>query len=300
MRKIVFLFLCLALISSCRMDVNFSDGNDVIFNDSHCWMEGLSDGLLLRSIAIPGTHDSCANYDFLSLSSTAAAQDLDVRTQLESGVRYLDVRPCFIDGEIRIHHGPTYQHLLLSDVIDIVKSFLSENPSETVLLAILPEYRSERSWDEISQYLRQFLTDPSWVIPTEKDQARGLTLGDCRGKIVLLSRTNCVLDENRLECHYTKDYTETGAPWRTHDLEDQWNNWIVPALERMESTPSVLTALYTAGYFEGQFGIPNIRMASSVINVRLESYLESHDISSIVVCDHITRRLANRIYSRNF
>ena len=53
------------------------------------WMKVLPDTLPLSGISIPGTHNSHTHYHALP---SVRCQVLDVRTQLENGIRFLDVR----------------------------------------------------------------------------------------------------------------------------------------------------------------------------------------------------------------
>lgn len=59
-------------------------------------------------------------------------QDLNVKDQLESGIRYLDVRVVIRDDQILIAHG-LYGGELFSYLSEI-HAFLNENPSEIVIL----------------------------------------------------------------------------------------------------------------------------------------------------------------------
>lgn len=54
--------------------------------------------------------------------------------QLQNGIRWLDLRVCCVNGEIRSHHGLT--GALLSDVLDDVRTFVSTNNGEVVILEL--------------------------------------------------------------------------------------------------------------------------------------------------------------------
>ncbi len=54
--------------------------------------------------------------------------------QLENGIRWLDVRVCCVNGELRTHHGLT--GTLVSDVLDDVHTFVSSNHGEVVILEL--------------------------------------------------------------------------------------------------------------------------------------------------------------------
>ena len=65
-------------------------------NSSSNWMERILDETKLSALSIPGTHDSATQY--VSLSSIFQCQDTAIKTQLENGYRYLDIR-LVIDGQ---------------------------------------------------------------------------------------------------------------------------------------------------------------------------------------------------------
>jgi len=126
------------------------------------WMSKLSPQakqLPLSHLSIPGSHDSCtsslvpgsipgvdqpkiirdlaARFPRLAkffLSKWSFTQHCDVLTQLNIGIRYMDIR-CVAnqqDGEIRVIHcliGDTIQQILLQ-----VKQFIEQNPGEVVIL----------------------------------------------------------------------------------------------------------------------------------------------------------------------
>lgn len=101
------------------------------------WMIDIPDTTKISDITIPGTHDSCAfrvQYPFFS-----KCQSKTITKQLNSGIRYLDIR-VEKDGErLKLVHDIAdcknpenkREKLYLDDVISDCKSFLKQNPSET-------------------------------------------------------------------------------------------------------------------------------------------------------------------------
>jgi len=291
-KRLLIMTLSILFLISCHMDPNLNKEEQLNWNDSYSWMGSLDDNTSLSDITIPGTHDSCANYDFLCLSSTAAAQDLTLYEQLNAGVRYIDIRPCLEDGKLIIRHGVTKQKISFSAVLYCITNFLEKNSSETVILAVLPEYTDKDDYTNCYSVLKT-LRDDRFI---KGKDLRTLTLGECRGKVIIVNRATVKNDMYDVFC---KGYTETGAAYKTTDLTSQWKT-IENAL--MKNYSNIVTATYTAGYYEGQFGIPNIRIASSYINPLLQNYLEEHGKEKsygIIVTDHITRNLAHEIYSCN-
>ena len=103
------------------------------------WMSALPDTKAIASLTIPGTHNSCALYE--PVKGTAACQHLSIEKQLESGVRFFDVR-CRHEGDLfSIYHGPVFQKQDFTGVVDRMKRFLNRNPSETLLVSVKEEHR---------------------------------------------------------------------------------------------------------------------------------------------------------------
>ena len=308
--KILFAtILSLAVIliaSSCSMNtINESDGNKIDFSGSNNWMSCIADDTLIREMSIPGTHDTCAQYDFLGLSGTAAAQDLSLSELLQAGVRHVDIRLYWDGTECKIHHGITYQHMNFDDVLTICYNFLDENPTETIIFMIYKEWKCEDS-DICQPILDRINANPTrWITTTS---AENLTVGECRNKLILVKRFKG-LDGIGIpsgsaigQLHQVDDY-------KTNDLDSYWEELKSHLDTMMNATNPAFTTVWSSGYFEGQFGIPNIRLNSSVTNVKLENYLDgSYDEQDkkytkvhfgIIGCDHITKRLAYKIYRIN-
>ncbi|MEE1755561.1 phosphatidylinositol-specific phospholipase C [Streptomyces sp. SP18CS02] len=145
------------------------------------WMGAIGGDVPLRQLTIPGTHDSGARFG----GPWAACQTTTIAQQLDSGIRFLDVR-CRITGDaFAIHHGASYQNLMFGDVLIACRDFLAAHPSETVLMRVKQEY-SEESDAAFRRIFDLYLDGKGW---------RGLfrigdglpTLGEARGRVVLLA-----------------------------------------------------------------------------------------------------------------
>lgn len=144
------------------------------------WMAGLAGSTTLRRMTIPGTHDSGATRGGLYV----ACQNTSIAAQLDSGIRFLDVRCRVTGGSFAIHHGAYYQNLMFGDVLVACWNFLAAHPSETVLMRVKQEY-SEESDATFRAVFDDYLDNRGWR-PLFKI-ADGLpTLGEARGKVLLL------------------------------------------------------------------------------------------------------------------
>ncbi|WP_326698939.1 phosphatidylinositol-specific phospholipase C [Streptomyces sp. NBC_01754] len=145
------------------------------------WMGALADSTPLRHLTIPGTHNSGARYG----GPWTECQNTTVTEQLDSGIRFLDVR-CRVTGDaFAIHHGASYQNLMFGDVLIACRDFLARRPSETVLMRVKQEY-SEESDEAFRSVFDRYLDGKGWrpllgLDPVLPD------LGGARGRVVLLA-----------------------------------------------------------------------------------------------------------------
>ncbi|MEU3184679.1 phosphatidylinositol-specific phospholipase C [Streptomyces sp. NPDC006923] len=145
------------------------------------WLAGFADSTPLRQLTIPGTHNSGARVGGLWV----ACQDTSVADQLNSGIRFLDVRCRAFDNAFSIHHAAYYQNLNFDDVLGACRDFLRAHPSETVLMRVKQEYSTE-SDAEFRRIFDTYLDGRGWRSLFRLDPTLP-TLGEARGRIVLLA-----------------------------------------------------------------------------------------------------------------
>lgn len=163
--------------------------------DGPCWMSHVDDNKYLDELSIPGTHDSgtCSvDNDTEPQSSQAKCQQDYIPTQLLEGIRYFDIRLGKDDknGDPGIGHGRCYLlkkdggYMHLSDVIGYFKTFLSEKPSEALIMLV--SRGNDEATDEsvTTAFAKVMGKDPDLFYTS----SRVPTLGEVRGKIVLLRR----------------------------------------------------------------------------------------------------------------
>ncbi|MDX3853250.1 phosphatidylinositol-specific phospholipase C [Streptomyces sp. AK02-01A] len=145
------------------------------------WMSGFADSTPVRQLTIPGTHNSGARVGGLWV----ACQETSVADQLDSGIRFLDVRCRAFDNAFPIHHAAYYQNLNFDDVLGACRDFLGAHPSETVLMRVKQEYSTE-SDAEFRRIFDTYLDGKGWRSLFRLDSTLP-TLGEARGRIVLLA-----------------------------------------------------------------------------------------------------------------
>ncbi|MFJ4184129.1 phosphatidylinositol-specific phospholipase C domain-containing protein [Kitasatospora sp. NPDC089509] len=150
------------------------------------WMGRVPDNTRLSDMSIPGTHQSCTRHDGVSFGYTRCQDgERTLYDQLACGTRYVDIR-CRVAGfgsnwSWAIHHGPVYQEMMFGDAVGSCRLFLSNHPSETIVMRIQsndgdhPRYRE--IWNSYKEDLFYIATSPTGIP----------TLGQVRGKIVLIS-----------------------------------------------------------------------------------------------------------------
>ena len=160
------------------------------------WMKRLPQNVLLSNLSIPGTHDSGALHNGLSFGF-ARCQTLTLREQLDSGVRFLDIRCRHQRDRFQIYHGIINQRISFAQVIRVCEEFLDDNPNEILLMSVKEESTSE----EITRdFQATFIAEiaPSrdrWCIAEVNP-----SVGDVRGRIVLVDRVGKLggLDWNKM------------------------------------------------------------------------------------------------------
>ena len=160
--------------------------------DGPCWMSHVDGNKYLDELSIPGTHDSgtCSvDNDTEPQSSQAKCQQDYIPTQLLEGVRYFDIR--LGKGENPgIDHGACYllkkdgNFMHLSDVIGYFNTFLSENPTEALIM-LVSRGNDEATDESLTTALGKVFDENPNLFYTS---SRIPTLGEVRGKIVLLRR----------------------------------------------------------------------------------------------------------------
>lgn len=172
----------LGAIKSQYDSFNFtnSEGELVTANN---WMSKLPDGMRLSDVCIPGAHDSgTAN---VSMNHAAQCQQFDYTDMLNVGLRYFDLRigpdTCIVHNSTTCYYRGEIMNL--GDVENMIDQFLNENPGETVILQVkIDRGGYEAQGDAMLEFQKWVKSGRVWCgdhVPT---------LGECRGKVVIISR----------------------------------------------------------------------------------------------------------------
>jgi hypothetical protein len=119
------------------------------------WMSflDLSGDPTFAEITIPGTHDT-ATWD---ASRASRCQALPLESQLERGVRWLDLRLAVDGNDLRIWHGLEKLNVFLGrDILPVVKSYLLEHDTETIIISVVNvSWKSD--YDQFDSLLHELL-----------------------------------------------------------------------------------------------------------------------------------------------
>ena len=160
-------------------------------------MASLCDLKPISWVSMPGTHDTMAyDYDKFGVDPKfIKTQTLSLSTQLNSGIRALDIR-CKIENNddtyfFTIYHGDFYLGAVFGgDVLQPVVSFLVDNPSEFILIRVKHEggpYSDEEK-QQFAEIFDTYWNDASYSdyfyhAPTSLSIPN---VGSARGKIIIL------------------------------------------------------------------------------------------------------------------
>ena len=192
MKKFKILFISIIIVLSVSLlifaacdNVPESTVSDEPVAELSSWMSMIEDNTLLTELVIPGSHDSGTK----GMNLVAETQDKTYLEQLERGFRYFDTRVMYTGGEFYMYHSVKGE-MKYSQVLADVKTFLDENPTETVIL--------DFQWTEggndkgIFDMLEEKLSDK--LINVEGESAlefvKALTLGEARGKCLIFVGQN--------------------------------------------------------------------------------------------------------------
>ncbi|ANI29558.1 phosphatidylinositol diacylglycerol-lyase [Yersinia entomophaga] len=109
------------------------------------WIGLVDESRFLSELSIPGTHDSAAYTHHPISFGYVQTQRWNIREQLDHGIRFLDIRCRLIENVLTLHHGSVYLGLNFGDILATCIKFLSDNPTEFIILSVKKEYTEKDS-----------------------------------------------------------------------------------------------------------------------------------------------------------
>lgn len=288
------------------------------------WMRDIDDDKKLYELSIAGTHD-CAT-EYVQFSHIAQCQDMNISDQLEIGIRALDIRVESMDERLGLVHGmakafnnPGYNtaQMDMSDVLLRCYDFLKANPSEAIIIQFKNDNgkEMEKCFDNLmNTYIKG--NEDKWFL-----ENRVPTLGECRGKLVLVRR--CDMDSENP--NYTDDNTGLDfSNWEEQDTaipdsllletnskddakfiiqdrfkykpEPRWSECVEPFLNEREA----FNGEYIVCYLSTAGGTKGPKANAQVINALFQEYpLDKDKYYGLFYFDFPTTDLTKKIIEHN-
>lgn len=288
------------------------------FNDaasSTNWMSKVPDTQSLSRMTIPGTHETMALYE--TVPGTAICQTNTLSEQLNYGIRCLDIRGRHLNNALTIHHGVVYQNANFSNVLDAATSFLSNNPTETIVMLLKEEHRPAGNTRSYENTVKSYLTKypAKYFYNGWKPCTKIPTLGEVRGKIVLVRRfpgniginatpwpdnANGVVNAGslfRIQDLYKLNYSLRN-PDNSENFDKKWAVAYDGLLQASEDTQGKFFHLtYSSGAIF-YLGVPQVPEFAYAMNPRVNGFFKRHSsgIFGAVMMDFITPELTAKVY----
>lgn len=161
------------------------------------WMTPLDGDIYVSQMSIPGSHDAATGEEMATIVGDifASTQEQTLQTQWDLGVRAFDLRPAIYDAiigstnELWLYHGMTRVSVSWATAMNTLKSNLTDNPGEFAIVLFRHEDEStigkNTNSDDFNTYMTNYINaNSSWIVDWKPD----LTIDECRGKIILISR----------------------------------------------------------------------------------------------------------------
>lgn len=243
------------------------------------WMSKVDGSRSLSQLSIPGTHDAGARYE--PAPGTYKCQDLSLDSQLNAGVRFLDIRCRHVGNAFKIHHGPVYQKLTFDDVLKSAIGFLNRNPRECIIMSVKEEYNASGNTRSFEQTFDSYIAkNPGrWYLG-----ANIPTLNQVRGKIVLFRRFDAISTPKGIDASKWPDNAsfpigenvKVQDEYQVSNDNAKWNAILRTLNEARQDKGDTLYVNFASGYQSDAHGNSNIPSVSNEINPKLTGYFAAH------------------------
>ena len=222
------------------------------------WLDMVRDEVKVCKLSIPGTHDTMTGMGFYQpglkfvFNMTAISQLSDLEEQMNSGLRFFDIRPVVSTDTIakkkilRLTHGISELDVSFEQTIDWLQAYLKAHPSEFFIAKLQFDNGFEDQKDVYS-LLSDVLHMSKYQGLFVENWRPDITVGEMRGKILWLSRYDLRLLNDIY--HYPIVYCDW--PDEDPDIEEDLN----PAAQRncamynMEDS-TIKARLYKQDYYK--------------------------------------------------
>ena len=161
------------------------------------WITPLDGDIYVSQMSIPGSHDAATGEEMATIVGDifASTQEQTLQTQWDLGVRAFDLRPAICDAiigstnELWLYHGMTRVSVSWATAMNTLQANLTKNPGEFAIVLFRHEDEGtlgkNTNSDDFNTYMTNYINaNSSWIVDWKPD----LTIDECRGKIILISR----------------------------------------------------------------------------------------------------------------
>lgn len=225
---------CVILANLCTTSTVFADSHPGYSYESNIgyhnstWMSEIEGSKKISELSIPGTHGSMALHGISVFDEDLTRnQTMNLSQQLNSGIRYVDMRVKCVKDSFAMHHGIVYQKAMFEDVLQEIIQFLKDHPNETILMRLKEDTDPEtgsQSFEQIFNNYKEgnapYFWDPDSVASSERNNPK---LEDVRGKIVILQNFTASQTYGiNYDSLYIQDKFEVGIG--PNGIYDKWNS----------------------------------------------------------------------------
>ena len=182
-------------------------------------MAALSDATPVSQLSVPGTHDSMAYTGTVLLKDISLTQSMNLAQQLQSGIRYLDIRIDYETTFFSIYHGPIYLRATFDNVLNTLSRFLREHPGEFILMRLKQENDKATSGQMADLFTERYYSQPQYSGLFYDGGSQNPTVGELRGKILILR------DGLPLPCGINYRAVDRQDYYRLSSPRDLYNKW---------------------------------------------------------------------------
>eukprot|EP00923_Selenidium_pygospionis_P060771 GHVN01106779.1.p1 GENE.GHVN01106779.1~~GHVN01106779.1.p1 ORF type:complete len:439 (+),score=54.65 GHVN01106779.1:72-1319(+) len=155
------------------------------------WMSHIPDDRFLSRVTIPGTHNTMSFTADGLANHWVWCQAFDLWTQLDMGVRFLDIRCRHFEGSMSVHHGKYYLGTGLGGVYNTVHEWLKAHPTETVIMSLQHEMQESDKGEDWVQKFIDHMEENFMNKPLVWRECRVPKMGEVRGKITVIVNYPC-------------------------------------------------------------------------------------------------------------
>ena len=251
------------------------------------WMKNLYDTTKLGDISIPGTHNTMSyeiTTDVIAIAGGAAVavaalgggpifgsitgvvtnqiivdvtkcQSMSLSEQLESGIRFIDIRIGFVGDEFHIYHGFISLSSDFKEVMTTVNKFLDRYPSETVIMRLKQDHegKNKKDFDKVFDEKMGALGSKVY---TGLGNLKNLKLSSLRGKIVILNDFNrtSVYAPLPYKSNSTLDRIDTQDIYKVGSIGGLYDKWEAVKKHLRDANDRSDSNVYL-NYLSGAYGV---------------------------------------------